>query len=222
MFFNILDNKRLKILDELNSIDIIKNFALGGGTALSLQMGLRESFDFDFFTANHFNIFELETLLKSFFNERLEILNKYENRSSLDAIIDGVKISFFEYEYKQIGDVIILEKYKNIKLLDYVDILCMKVVAINQRGSKKDFFDFYQIINKYKIKPGDLIHLLNEKYSDPHLLNNFTISLMYFDDAENEILPHSFIKYDWGEIKLFCVNYSKEFTKLINKPLYRD
>lgn len=49
MFENILDEKRLSLLKALTALDALDGFYLAGGTALSLQLGLRVSEDFGFF-----------------------------------------------------------------------------------------------------------------------------------------------------------------------------
>lgn len=48
MFYNILDKKRLEILPLLENFK--KDFYLAGGTGLALQLGHRDSIDFDFFS----------------------------------------------------------------------------------------------------------------------------------------------------------------------------
>lgn len=50
MFYEILDKKRQKILPFLKRFK--NDFYLAGGTALALQIGHRDSIDFDFFTRN--------------------------------------------------------------------------------------------------------------------------------------------------------------------------
>lgn len=47
MFYNILNKKRTDILPFLKAFK--KDFYLAGGTGLALQLGHRDSIDFDFF-----------------------------------------------------------------------------------------------------------------------------------------------------------------------------
>ena len=48
MFYNILDEKRLQLLPFFKAFK--KDYYLAGGTGLALQIGHRDSVDFDFFT----------------------------------------------------------------------------------------------------------------------------------------------------------------------------
>ena len=43
------------------------------------------------------------------------------------------------------------------------------------------------------------------------------MGLSYFEDAEQEILPKTFVEYDWEEIKKFFINYQKDFKDYIEK-----
>ena len=48
MYWSILDNKRIELLRKIVKTVSLNNYYMAGGTALSLQLNLRESFDFDF------------------------------------------------------------------------------------------------------------------------------------------------------------------------------
>ena len=66
MYWNIIDKERYKLLKNITEKVSISNYYMIGGTALSLQLGLRESYDFDFCVPENFNnevlIEELKTL----------------------------------------------------------------------------------------------------------------------------------------------------------------
>ena len=55
MFWETLDDHRIELLKKIvNRVDI-GEYYMAGGTALSLQLGLRKSVDFDFFVPHNFN-----------------------------------------------------------------------------------------------------------------------------------------------------------------------
>ena len=91
----------------------------------------------------------------------------------------------------------------------------MKLIAISQRGTKKDFFDLYYICNNFNITITDILKMLKEKY-DENKVNYAHIiqSLAYFEDAEDENLPKVFIDYDWEKIKEY---YIKEQRKIYSE-----
>ena len=41
------------------------------------------------------------------------------------------------------------------------------------------------------------------------------MGLSYFEDAEDEILPNTFVKYNWEDINKFFINFQKEVQKIL-------
>ncbi|MCQ2799945.1 MAG: nucleotidyl transferase AbiEii/AbiGii toxin family protein [Bacilli bacterium] len=219
MHLEILDEKRIELLRDISKLSFINLFSMGEGTALSLQLGLRYSYDFDFFTNEHFDTKVIVTELREMFGDKLEITNVYERLSTVDALIDGVQVSFFEYRHPEIGETVNLEGFPGICLLSIRDIAAMKCIAIIQRGTKKDFYDLFFILKDQSIK-NDLHLIIKEKYGELSLLSGFFRSMTYYVDAESDILPKSFVPYSWDEIKKFFAKYSKEFfSKIMNTEL---
>lgn len=215
MHLEILDSKRIELLNRIKGLSFIGNFKMGGGTALSLQLGLRYSYVFDFFTRDHFSVNEIVSELKEAFMDEVEITNISERVSTVDTIICGVQVSFFEYSYPEIGDAVEMDECPQILLLSIKDIACMKSVAIVQRGTKKDFYDLYFILKDPSII--NALHaLMMKKYSDVNLLSNFFQSMTYFVDAERDVLPKSFAEYSWSDIKKFFERYSRWFFSAIS------
>lgn len=217
MHLEIIDEKRINLLNELKKIDMLSDFSIGGGTGLSLQLGLRTSSDFDFFTNKHFNTDVLLNKLNNKFKNEIEIIAKEERLSILDLFIQGIKVSFFEYSHSILEASIPFEKFLPLSLLSIKDICGMKAIAIIQRGTKKDFFDMYFIIKYLNLSAESLLSLIDKKYHDENLKISLLYSITYFDDAEGDILPLSFIDYSWEDIKHFFLNYKKEINKIINK-----
>lgn len=104
-----------------------------------------------------------------------------------------------------------------LKLASILDIAIMKVVAIGGRGAKKDFFDLYNIINKYKINIEEISKGLIEKCGEQTNYVNIIMGLSYFEDAEQEELPKLYVEYDWKEIKKFFIKIQQDFQSIIEK-----
>jgi hypothetical protein len=104
-----------------------------------------------------------------------------------------------------------------IDLASLKDIAAMKLAAIMDRGTKRDFIDLYFLIKnnisldkmfvfydkKFKALEGNLYSLL--KY------------LTYFDDAEKSEMPEMLKKVSWEEVKNF---FKKEVVKVAKKWLF--
>ena len=68
MYWNIFDKGRYELLRKISEIVSINDYYMVGGTALSLQLELRESYDFDFCVKSEFNNEILLDELKSIGN----------------------------------------------------------------------------------------------------------------------------------------------------------
>jgi len=178
MFYNILDKKRLDVLPLLDSFK--KDFYLAGGTSLALQIGHRDSIDFDFFSEKDINTKKLFERLRDVFKGHA-LLKIQEESNTLTVLIDDtIKISFFTYKYDLVGKTI---KDENLTLASIEDIGCMKLSAITGRATNKDYIDLYFILKKIPLR--DLLMKAHEKY--PELERNLILkSLVYFEDITSE------------------------------------
>ena len=207
MHWEILDKKRQKLLKDLTETISLENYYMFGGTALSLQMGLRQSFDFDFCVTEMFNNEILLKELKSIG----EIEIKQNQQGTCDVILNGIQVSFFYFPNKLLKPFVMTESIPKLKIASILDIATMKLVALGGRGAKKDFFDLYNILQIENFSTEEMVHALIQKYGKNINYVNVIMGLSYFEDAETEILPKTFVEYDWEKIKKFFLNYQKNF-----------
>lgn len=224
MYWKILDTERIALLKEIVSNVDIGEFYMAGGTALSLQLGLRKSFDFDFFVPHSFNTDTLYKQLENICPDEIKARN-VDGRGTCDVVMKGVQVSFFEYPYNTLYAYKYVPDIPELALANICDIATMKAVAIGGRGAKKDFFDFYEILNKTDYTIHDLISDLYKKYGKNRDFSYIGMGLNYFEEAEQEVLPEVFVEYDWREIKKAFSDIQKDFfyeTTLYEKKRNRN
>lgn len=207
IFYDILDKNRLDILSLFKQFK--NQFYLAGGTGLALQLGHRDSVDFDFFTPDHFDTVTFYTDLLNIFNGR-KITKTLEDKDSLNILIDkDIKLSFLRYPY------ILLNVYideKNLKIASLEDIACMKLSAIVSRATWKDYVDIYFILKKISL--GLLLEKINKKM--PDLDQNLILkSVVYFNDIVDEpiMFKHGF-NVSHREVEKFLVDRVRELNTL--------
>jgi len=178
MFYSILDKKRIDSLPSLKSFK--DDFYLAGGTALALQLGHRDSIDFDFFTGEDIDTESLFDRIKKVFKDR-DIKKVQEEKNTLTVVVDdNIKISFFTYKYPLLDRLVIED---NLRLASIQDIACMKLSAIVSRSTIKDYVDLYFVLQKIPL--GELLNSVVRKF--PELDVNLVLkSLVYFDDLVDE------------------------------------
>lgn len=187
-----VEPRTLELLKELMTLSEVAPFYLVGGTALALQLGHRISIDLDLFTTEIFNKENLVEVLEKRYNVSLES----EGKSMLITYIDQIKVDFVKMSYPILFPPLFVE---GVRMLDIKDIAPMKLKAIVQRGSKKDFYDIYFLS---QIMPmSSIIELFQKKFKQ-HEIFHVIKSLTYFEDAENYPDPMVFDKkITWGKVK---------------------
>jgi predicted nucleotidyltransferase component of viral defense system len=128
--------------------------------------------------------------------------------NTLGVIVDNVEINFFRYPYKLIDDLTILEK---IKIASIKDIAAMKIIAIAQRGTQRDFVDIYYLLQKHNVL--EILRWVNEKYPEISI-PLYLKALVYFKDAEEN-------KESKKRIKIFDNDFNwKKAKKFIEKQIF--
>ena len=86
----------------------------------------------------------------------------------------------------------------------------MKLAAITNRGSKKDFIDIALLIKEVGLD--DMILCYKEKYPDGMKMMVLR-SLVYFEDAESQPDPVMLVDYDWSRIKQLILNATRKYVE---------
>jgi hypothetical protein len=194
-FAQTLPANTAKLLQEIakKHPDFVSSFYLSGGTALSLQLGHRESEDLDFFSEQSFYPERIEQQLLSFG----KLSDTELAKGTLNTYLKSVKLQFLEYPYRLLEPLV---EWNGIKLSSALDIACTKLQTVGMRGSKKDFIDIHVLLQQFSLQ--ELLVYTKKKYtesdySEAHILK----SLIYFEDAESQPMPRMHIDISWEKVK---------------------
>ena len=194
---SVLEPETRRILKQLGGLlcGTEREFSLVGGTALAIQLGHRRSIDLDFFCPAPFEPDPLvQVLLNAFDDDKTVVIAAQAN--TLNLSVSGVKVDLITYAYDRLETPIQADGYT---MLGLPDIAAMKLSAVCNRGSKKDFFDIAQLLGHYELP--ELFGFYRRKFKSHdtfHLLR----SLTYFDDAEDEPDPITLKGQTWESVKL--------------------
>lgn len=186
---------------------------LAGGTALALQAGHRQSIDLDFFSPkNGFKELELERKLLAAKHWQ----TTYTGHGTIYGKFMEIKISFIAYPFFIPSRQRI--RCGKICILQPEDIAAMKIMAISQRGRKRDFTDLYWYLRHREPLDVLLKRSINQYPGQENNLPHIFKSLVYFKDAEEDPMPKLFFKTDWQTIKAYfrreVPRVAKNFLKL--------
>lgn len=189
---NAVESATLEILEELCRQPAITAFGLGGGTNIALRKGHRSSFDLDFFTDKPFTTSAVYKTITSCF-KKTELL--FEQNQTMMFMINEVKADFVLYPFDWSFPFEISE---GLRLISIEDIIPMKLQAISNRFSKKDFWDIDLLLQDYPLE--DMLSIFKTKF--PPIDTGYIIhSLTAFEAAESEADPVCIIPRTWNEVK---------------------
>jgi hypothetical protein len=192
----ILKPRQLEALRKLGPVATRHGFYLGGGTAIALHLGHRRSIDFDWFRQPLLE--DPLALASELQEERIPFVTGWTRRTTLYGTVRGVRVSFFQYRYRFLSHLVPWPDL-GCQLAGLEDLACMKLSAISQRGSRKDFVDLFAL-GRHGFELPQMLDWYREKFEVDdvaHLL----YALVYFDDADAEPKPSMIWKVSWREIK---------------------
>lgn len=197
--------------DQLNVFKKLSFFkrkaVLAGGTALSLQLCHRYSFDFDLFLERPIAAKDLSDLRKI-----ISIKEVIFNSSDMLILntIQNISISLVYYWYKPIYKTIDAEF---LKIFDYRDISFDKAHTIGRRATWRDYFDLFYILKQGLCSVEGIIQGARKKFGVEFSPEQFLTQLCYFDDLKEYNLKFVEKQYEPEEIKTYLTNEVEKFMK---------
>lgn len=177
----------------------LAGFYLAGGTGLALQLGHRLSDDLDLFTERPWSWEPIAPALTACGTVVIDSAGP----GTFVGSVAGVRVSLFHYPY-----VLLEESVRGrfaVPVAGLLDIGCMKLVAVAQRGSRKDFIELYHL-GRAGLTIRELLTALPRKmpaveFNPVHVLR----SLAYFEEAEAEPDPVMLADHDWKTVREYCL-----------------
>ena len=195
----------LELLKRLQAEPLLATTRLMGGTALSLQIGHRESEDLD-----HFSVEPLEGMLvQQMLVDKYGFLPTVVAENTLIGFIQGVKIDVIYHPFPWLEPAI---EEDGIRIATKTDIAAMKVHAIINSGKRpKDFVDVAFLSMHYSYNQIKALLLKRYPAYDPIMADK---AVIYFGDIDELLIP---------EIKMLGYEFDFEriksrIIKMTDKP----
>ncbi len=174
LFKETVSKEMWELIQKLMKDEMLKNFLLVGGTALSLKIGHRISVDVDLFTTKSFDAGSMVEYLKKNYNAE----HSRHNKNSIFTFIDNIKVDLVTHDYPIIKPV---EDIDNIRMISNIDIGAMKLHAMIQSGKRiKDFIDMYFLLEQNPLK--DYLNAYEQKYAGNSKLAGY--ALLHHEDID--------------------------------------
>ena len=195
----------LELLRKLQAEPLLATTRLVGGTALSLQIGHRESQDLDLFSVE-----PLETMLvQQMLVDKYGFMPTVIAENTLIGFIQGVKIDVIYHPFPWLEAAI---EEDGIRIATKTDIAAMKVHAIINSGKRpKDFVDIAFLSMHYSYDQIKALLLNRYPAYDPIMADK---AVIYFDDIDELLIPEINMigyEFDFERIKTRII-------KMTDKP----
>ncbi|MCP4896690.1 MAG: nucleotidyl transferase AbiEii/AbiGii toxin family protein [bacterium] len=184
------------VYEDLSQALVDHDFYLAGGTALALLEGHRVSVDLDLFSPSLTDAEALLGDLEDRLQEHPTVTSM--SRKALDLEISGIRVSLINYRYPLLLPTLSTQSGA-LKLADRDDIAAMKLSAITSRGTRKDFIDFWILIDRYRSLP-EYLDLFKQKYSKRDV-GHVVRSLVYFAEADDDPPLRLLAPISWEKVK---------------------
>jgi predicted nucleotidyltransferase component of viral defense system len=198
--WNAITSTMREVLHVIGVCDFSTRFYLAGGTALALRFGHRRSVDLDFFSST-------DEIDQKTHREILNALSTLRPQTieaamgNLLLVLRNMHVGFFGYSYPLLAPT---DSVENVALAGIIDIGLMKLDALISRGSRKDFYDLYFILQHIPLT--ELLILGRAKYPYARDFELMAIeSLVLFDNADRDLQPQLLTNITWDQVKQFFI-----------------
>jgi hypothetical protein len=202
-----LQPEQIRALRLIAPLAAERHFYLGGGTALAIYLRHRRSVDLYWFTGDPFP--DPMSFAQTLRERQIPFETSQTAPGTLHGQVLGVRTSFLEFHYPLLVPIQVWPETE-VPLVSLEDLSCMKLSAITQRGSKKDFYDVYALCTEFQ--PLDqLLELYIRKFKVTDI-SSVLYALVYYDDAESDPEPVLLKAASWNHVKAAFRKWVKAIT----------
>ncbi len=206
LHYEVLHPEALGLLMALAGDPLLADYRLAGGTALALQVGHRMSLDLDFFNS--------EGRRASDWSDRLaqhgETRVIHTSTNICVYSIAGIKVDVVSVKHPWLEPELVED---GIRLASKLDIAAMKLAAVTNRGTRKDFVDLSFLLDEFGL---DEMLVAYSRRCPEGTLFLVAKSLAFFDDAEEEPMPVMLLDRSWETVResvIRAIRTSKLFRR---------
>ncbi|RLT44980.1 MAG: hypothetical protein DWI57_01885 [Chloroflexi bacterium] len=211
LYWDALAERTRQVFLSLAKLPLPSHFYLAGGTGLALQINHRISYDLDFFTAEPVLGSAGRSNLQQQLNALSDVTFRHESDGQLYTIVQVVEVSFLFQHHPLLFPV---QEVEGISVADPIDIGLMKLAAVKDRGTRRDFVDLYCLRETAPLSV--LFDLIPRKFYDrPDFAVHLAYALSYFEDAEQDPRPLEMrVSAEWADVQAYCLDGSRLLSQM--------
>lgn len=200
----VLNGSNAAALERLSETEFLTlgDVCLVGGTAIALRLGHRVSDDLDFVYSELPSLEQARQLVVDTLGGNIIPLDamSFKTHYSSDSKFSLIYLAARVLEAPDASNP------PGVRVASLLDLMLMKLLAIYQRGTERDFVDVYFMGRLAGLHPSAVVGRMHEKYGTSDLSQRMAMGLRYFDDAESpqERPIEPLIAYSWADVRAYC------------------
>ena len=202
----VLPRRQQRVAAAIAPVLTERGFYLVGGAAVALCFGHRRSVDLDWF-APEFS--EPERLAEELRDHGVRFVADTIAPGTLHGVVHGVRVTFLRHRYPMLAKL--KTGFLDTRIAGLADLAAMKLLALAQRGAKKDFVDVYALGRSCSLR--QMIQWYQTKYAIDDL-GHVLRALVYFEDANQERMPRMLWKTRWRDVKMTMQTWVRQAQTL--------
>lgn len=176
MHLEILNSQQQDIIELMTQFK--REYYLVGGTAIALYLGHRRSIDYDMFKYNAIN--HKKNLDKINASGYSHLVTRRVSEQ-MNLIINGVKVTFFQYPFPVKANN--NDEVKAFRMPDLITLAAMKAYALGRRSKWKDYVDLYFLLDRH-FTIEEISEKAEELFGELYSEKMFRVQLAYFEDVD--------------------------------------
>lgn len=200
-----ISTHQIRVIRQLAPLVASQNFFLVGGTAITVYLTQRQSLDLGWFCQAKFD--HPMDFVQKLRRAGIEFTTTQVAEGTLHGLVDDIQVSFWLFTYPFLAPLVYWEQF-GIYLASLEDLAAMKLAAIAQRGSRKDFYDLYAL-GESVFSLEQMLVFYQRKFAIADV-GHVLYGLVYFDDAEAEADPILLKPLAWEVVKRSIQTWVKQ------------
>lgn len=197
-YSSTLQANQLRALQTLGPVLTALHYHLAGGVGIALRYGHRQSVDLDFFRIQA--VGDASSVVHRLAVEVPELVVTAQEPGTVKALLFGVQVSLFDHASpllappEPLGDT-------ETSVATPQDLMAMKLLAIQNRGDKKDFVDLFTLLTESHETLADALAHFQERYHGDLL--SIARALVYFREADKQPNLLLLKPIEWPQVKAY-------------------
>lgn len=209
IYLEILNKERQEVFQLLSQFRA--DGYLAGGTALSLQIKHRKSFDFDIFVRKQITT-SLKSKVREIFKEPVYYIDSKDQISFRTT--NNINVTFLWYYFDPLFP---LTPTNSLPLASIQEIAADKAHTIGRRAVWRDYVDLFFLLKDQWITLKKINSIAEKKFGGEFNKALFLQQLSYFKDVEESSTEFVSRPYSFKEIKQYLETKVEEYIKEIIK-----